>query len=70
MKCKLCDKKANGEYCRFHKRAYDNILDKYALWKSTMKISWIEYLREVIKNKYSGSWVKDVAEDLLQKRVR
>ena len=65
MKCKICDKNAVGTYCGLHKRVYNNIVEGYNVWKMALEISWKEYLSEVIKNEYSGSWVKEVAKDLL-----
>jgi len=69
MKCKICGKKVVSRYCQQHERAFSNIVEKYDLWKMALEISWKEYLNEVIKNKYSGSWAKEVAEKLLSEKV-
>ena len=68
MKCKICGKKAVGTYCELHERAYSNIVEKYDVWKTALEISWKEYLSEIVKNECSGSWVKEVAMDLLSEK--
>jgi len=66
MKCKVCGKEAVGVYCKFHEGAYENLVKGYEEWKRALNLSWKEYLNEVIKNEYSGSWVKEVTEQLLK----
>jgi hypothetical protein len=68
MKCKVCDKEAVGDYCEGHESAYRNLVEKYEVWKRALGISWKEYLRDVAKNDYTGSWVKEVAEKLAETR--
>ncbi len=68
MKCKVCDKEAVGTYCEAHERAYKNLVEKYEVWEKALNISWKEYLRDVAKNEYTGSWVKEVAEKLAETR--
>lgn len=66
MKCKICDKEAVGAYCEEHERAHANLVKEYDAWKKALEISWKEYLSEVTKNPYTGSWVKEVAEHLIK----
>lgn len=66
MKCKICDKEANERYCELHEKAYKNIVEKYDEWKNALDLSWKEYLNEVAKNPYTGSWAKEVAEHLVK----
>ena len=66
MKCKICGKEAVSGYCELHERAYKNLMEKYEVWKKALDISWKDYLREVAKNSYTGSWVKEVAEQLMK----
>jgi len=66
MKCRICGKEAVNVYCKFHEGAYANLVKSYEEWKRALNLSWKEYLNEVIKNEYSGSWVKEVAEQLLK----
>ncbi len=66
MKCKICDKEANERYCELHEKAYKNIVEKYDEWKNALDLSWKEYLKEVAKNPYTGSWAKEVADHLVK----
>jgi hypothetical protein len=66
VKCKICDKEAVSEYCEWHERAYANLVKEYDNWKKALEISWKEYLSEIAKNPYTGSWVKEVAEHLIK----
>lgn len=68
MKCKVCDKEAVGNYCEAHEIAYKNLVENYDVWKRALSVSWKEYLREVAKNEYTGSWAKEVAEKLAEDR--
>lgn len=68
MKCKVCNKDAVDNYCEAHKIAYKNLVENYDAWKRALGVSWKEYLREVAKNKYTGSWAKEVAEKLAETR--
>lgn len=67
MKCEICDREAKDKYCELHERAYKSVVKKYEGWKEAMEISWKEYLNEVAKNPYTGSWAKEVAEQLIKK---
>ncbi len=64
MTCNICNREAVGEYCDLHERAYRNIVKKYEVWRIASNLSWEEYLNEVVKNPYTGSWVKEVVEYL------
>ncbi len=66
MKCKICDKEANERYCELHEKAYKNIVEKYDQWKNALDLSWKEYLKELAKNPYTGSWAKEVVEHLVK----
>ena len=68
MKCKICNREAVEKYCELHERAYRNIVQKYDDWKRAIDISWKEYLNEVVKNPYTGSWAKEVAEILISEK--
>jgi len=69
MKCKICGKKVVRRYCQQHGKAFSNIVEKYNVWKMALEISCKEYLNEIVNNKYSGSWIKEVAEKLLSEKV-
>ncbi len=65
MKCSVCDRESVQEgFCELHKKAYENVLKKYDLWKKALEISWKEYLSEVAKNPLTGEWAREVAEYL------
>ena len=67
MKCLLCDRNAvNDNYCRFHMKAYERILDNYVQWKRASEVDWKEYLREIVMNPLAGQWAKEVAQHLTQ----
>lgn len=66
MKCKVCEREANTEFCEQHERAYKNLVEKYEVWKRALELSWKEYLSEVARNSYTGKWAREVAEYLLK----
>jgi len=67
VKCKICSKEAISEYCELHEKAYESLVKTYDDWKEALEISWKEYLKEVVRNQYSGVWAKEVAQYLLEK---
>ena len=66
MKCEVCDREALDKYCMVHEKAYFNLVQKFEAWKRATGFSWKEYLKEVVKNSYTGSWAKEVAGHLLK----
>ena len=34
-----------------------------------MEIEWAEYLQEIAKNSFTGTWAKDVAENLFNREL-
>jgi hypothetical protein len=63
LKCKICARKASdGEYCKFHARAYKNVAQNYEAWKKARGISWKEYLSEIANNPLTGQWAKETAQ--------
>jgi len=66
MKCRICNRETVKKYCDLHEKAYRNIVQTYEDWKRAMGISWKEYLNEIVKNSYTGSWAKEVAEKLMK----
>ncbi len=67
MKCKICGREAKKDYCKFHEIAYRNIEEKFPAWEKAMDASWKEYLKELVVNSFTGTWAKEVAEDLLKR---
>ena len=66
MNCKICSRVAteNG-FCSLHSKAYNNILEKFSVWKRAQNASWCEYLVEIQKNSLTGEWAKDVSKYLI-----
>ena len=67
MKCKICgrDAQENG-FCNLHLKAYNNIIDKFDVWKKASDMVWSEYLVEIQKNSLTGEWAKEVAKHLIE----
>ena len=61
----VCDREAVENYCEFHEKAYQNVVQKFEDWKRATGVSWKEYLEAVLENSCTGSWAKEVAEYLL-----
>jgi len=72
LKCKVCSREAQlqpqSEYCELHQKAYENIQKKFEAWKKASNIEWKEYLNEIVKNQLTGTWAKEVAENLLSRK--
>jgi hypothetical protein len=67
MTCKICDRATGeGDFCPFHARAHENILQSYDCWKKGLKIPWKDYLGEIRKNCLTGDWAREVAEYLIK----
>lgn len=67
MKCKICSKDAqeNG-FCILHLKAYQNIINKFDVWKKASDTFWNQYLVEIQKNSLTGEWAKEVAKYLIK----
>ncbi|MGD0406488.1 MAG: hypothetical protein ABSB10_07570 [Candidatus Bathyarchaeia archaeon] len=67
MKCKICSKdvQENG-FCMLHLKAYQNIIDKFDVWKKASDTFWSQYLVEIQKNSLTGEWAKEVAKYLIK----
>lgn len=68
IKCKVCDREAIKKYCGIHQEVYNNIFQKFEAWKRADPLSWKEYLKELVKNSNTGTWTKEVANQLLMER--
>jgi hypothetical protein len=68
MKCMICNRETLEKYCELHERAYRNVIQKFEGWKRVVDISWKEYLKALVENAYTGSWVREVAEQLLKNK--
>jgi hypothetical protein len=67
LRCVVCSREAQtqSEYCEKHGKAYNNILEKFVVWKRASSVEWKNYLEEILKNPLTGTWAKEVAEKLL-----
>ncbi|NIR86379.1 hypothetical protein GWO13_01955 [Candidatus Bathyarchaeota archaeon] len=66
MKCKVCEREAKKEYCELHEKAHRNIAKKYNVWKKASDVSWKQYLSELVNNRYTGAWAREIAEHLMK----
>ena len=67
MKCKICGKEVQEKgFCTLHFKAYQNVLEKYNVWRKASDIAWSEYLVEIQKNSLTGSWAKEVIKHLIK----
>ncbi|MGD0069991.1 MAG: hypothetical protein ABSB71_00315 [Candidatus Bathyarchaeia archaeon] len=67
MKCTICSKDAQEKgFCMLHLKAYQNIIDKFDVWKKASDTLWMEYLVEIQKNSLTGEWAKEVAKYLIK----
>jgi hypothetical protein len=66
MKCRLCDREAAADLCRYHERAKGRVEAAYPRWvKAYGSMDWKAYLDRVITNAETGQWAKEVAELLV-----
>ena len=68
MKCIICERPSNEEFCPFHKKAYINVIEKYEIWQRAAGVSLKQYLKAVVENSYTGVWAKEVAQHLLENK--
>jgi hypothetical protein len=67
VKCKICSKDAQEKgFCMLHLKAYQNIIDKFDVWKKASGTLWGQYLVEIQKNSLTGEWAKEVAKYLIK----
>jgi len=71
LKCKVCSREAQtqSEHCELHEKAYQNIRQKFEVWKKASGVEWKQYLEEIAKNPSTGTWAREVAENLLSKEA-
>lgn len=67
MKCQICGREAQEKgFCLSHLKAYENILQKFELWKKASETDWMDYLVEIQKNSLTGEWAKEVIMQLIK----
>lgn len=67
MKCEICGRPAESQFCELHLKAYENLVEKYEVWKKALKLTWTEYLNKILENPDAGLWVKEAATHLLSR---
>ncbi|MEM2111625.1 MAG: hypothetical protein QXX08_07085 [Candidatus Bathyarchaeia archaeon] len=70
MRCGVCNRNSESEFCERHKKAYENLMKAYKVWEKSLGISWIEYLCRIRQNANAGLWVKEVVQHLLVQNAR
>jgi hypothetical protein len=67
MKCEICgEETTNKNYCSLHKKARENIINKFENWQKALGIQWKEYLSEIVNNDLTGESAKETAEHMLK----
>jgi len=66
MRCTICGRESESEYCVYHSMAYKNVRQQFEKWSRALGLSWEEYLRELVKNEFTGVWAKEVADYCLK----
>ena len=65
MKCATCGMEGAGELCQRHAVAKERLEAAYPLWvRAYGRMSWRDYLDNVIRNVQTGPWAKEIAEAL------
>ena len=65
MKCRLCNKEAVLDLCRFHEGARRKVEAGYSAWVEAYgEMKWKDYLDKVKHNEQTGQWAKEIAEML------
>ncbi|MCD6428185.1 MAG: DNA topoisomerase I [Desulfurococcales archaeon] len=54
-------------FCEFHSTAYKHIIDKYREWREALGLSFTEYLKELLRIKSTGKFVKEVASAIISR---
>jgi hypothetical protein len=55
---------SDGDLCRYHQEALENLKSSYKQWKDANGVSWEEYVEKLCQIDETGRWVLDVAEQI------
>ncbi len=67
MNCIICGFYSNGnKLCFKHEAAARSIVENYNIWQMAFNISLEEYLRSILKNKDTGTWVAEMAKYIIE----
>ena len=65
MKCPLCEREADGEFCSYHGAARERVEAAYPLWvRAYGGVDWKDFLDSVKRNPQTGQWARETAEFL------
>ena len=63
MKSKICSSEPQeNSFCTFHLQAYQNVIEKFDVWRKASGTLWGDYLVKIQKNSLTGEWAKDVVK--------
>ncbi|MDV3278287.1 MAG: hypothetical protein LYZ69_07460 [Nitrososphaerales archaeon] len=66
MACRLCERQAADDFCRYHGDAKARVESAYSSWSEAYgSMSWADYLEAVVKNVETGEWAAEVAGMML-----
>jgi hypothetical protein len=68
MDCKICGRPTvdSDDFCKYHKKSYENILEAFESWKIALDIDWENYLTHISEEEGAGKWVVEVVDYLMQ----
>jgi len=67
LKCAVCGRKsAQDNFCRFHQKAYENVVRSYGQWRRALDISWKEYLSQIANNPLTGEWTRELVQHVMK----
>lgn len=66
MRCEICEREADGQYCEIHGKAYGNLVEKFEVWRRALDLPWKRYLEEIVENPLTGEKAREVASSLLR----
>jgi hypothetical protein len=49
-----------------HEKARQSVAERYERWREALRLTWRDYLNEIIKNPATGAKAREVAETLLK----
>ena len=66
--CPICgrDVSGDGEFCRYHAEAQNNIKIAFDDWNHALEIDWSVYLEKLLDEEHIGKWAREVVEYLTQ----
>ncbi len=65
--CLICSRTTSGRYCEYHSKSFDKLASEYESWKRALgKISWEDYLRNLLELQETGSSIRAIIENELR----